>query len=150
MKQELVKDWMSKEVIVIQYDRSLPEAHQLMSTENIRRLPVTNDKGRLVGMITLSDVRSASPSPATSVSIFEMNYLLSSLAVERIMATNPVTIHPQQTIKEAAKLMLKNRISGLPVINDEDLICGIITESDIFRMIVLYEWDDKPNDNSVA
>jgi len=142
MKRELVKDWMSREVVVVKYDNSLPEAHQIMISNKIRRLPVTDENGRLVGIITLGDVRSASPSPATSISIFEMNYLLSSLAVERIMTPNPVTIDPNLSIDEAANIMLQKRISGLPVVDDEGYICGIITESDIFRMVVLHEWNN--------
>ena len=145
MKQELVKDWMTKEVVVISKGSSLPEAHQKMISENIRRLPVVDESGQLVGIITLSDVRTASPSPTTSVSIFEMNYLLSSLTVERVMAGNPETIHPDQTIQEAANVMLTNTISGLPVLDDEGKICGIITESDIFRLVVLHEWRDEIN-----
>lgn len=143
MKHELVRDWMTEEVIVISQDSSLPEAHQKMISEDIRRLPVVDEENHLVGMITLSDVRSVSPSPATSVSIFEMNYLLSSLEVKRVMASDPETIRPDQTVKEAANIMLENQISGLPVIDDQKQICGIITESDIFRMVVLYEWQEK-------
>jgi acetoin utilization protein AcuB len=71
-----------------------------------------------------------------------MNYLLSSLAVERIMTPNPVTIDPNLSIDEAANIMLQKRISGLPVVDDEGYICGIITESDIFRMVVLHEWNN--------
>ncbi len=143
MKQELVKDWMTKEVIVISKDSSLPEAHQKMISDNIRRLPVLDEAGQLVGIITLSDVRTASPSPATSVSIFEMNYLLSNLTVERVMASNPATIYPDQTIQEAANVMLNNTVSGLPVIDGDGAVCGIITESDIFRLVVLHEWGDE-------
>lgn len=142
MKHELVRDWMTEDVIDITKDSSLPEAHQKMISDNIRRLPVTDDAGQLVGIITLSDVRVASPSPATSVSIFEMNYLLSNLTVERVMTHNPVTVHPDQTVQEAANIMLNNTVSGLPVLDKDGIICGIITESDIFRLIVVHEWQD--------
>ncbi len=140
MKRELVKDWMSTDVVVLRIDGSLPEAHQIMISKNIRRLPVTDENGRLAGIITLGDVRSVTPSPASSVSIFERNYLLSNLEIERVMTRNPITIHPNQTIDEAAKTMLQERISGLPVLDDDGRICGIITESDIFRMVVMHEW----------
>ncbi|MDX1413474.1 MAG: CBS domain-containing protein [Candidatus Promineifilaceae bacterium] len=140
MKQELVKDWMSRDVMVVRKDSSLPEAHQIMISDNIRRLPVVDDNGQLVGIITLGDVRSVSPSPASSVSIFERNYLLSNLEVERVMTPKPSTISPDQTINEAANIMLQERISGLPVVDENGQICGIITESDIFRMVVLHEW----------
>ena len=150
MKHELVRDWMTKDVISITNSSSLPEAHQKMISEKIRRLPVTDDSGQLSGIITLSDVRTASPSPATSVSIFEMNYLLSNLKVERVMAPNPATVHPDQSIQEAANIMLENTISGLPVIGDDGEICGIITESDIFRMVVVYEWRDEEQNSGVV
>lgn len=140
MKRELVKDWMSNDVLIVKPDCSLPEAHQIMISEKIRRLPVTDDNGRLLGIITLGDVRSVSPSPASSVNIFDRNYVLSSLEVERVMTSDPATIYPDQTINEAAKIMLEKRISGLPVVDRDGRICGIITESDIFRMIVLHGW----------
>lgn len=111
-----------------------------MISKNVRRLPVADENGRLTGIITLGDVRSVTPSPVSSVNIFERNYLLSNLEVERVMTPNPMTISPNQTINEAANIMLKKRISGLPVVDGDGRICGIITESDIFRMIVLHDW----------
>ena len=142
MKKELVKDWMTTDVLTVRPETSLPEAHQIMVSEEIRRLPVVDDEGRLIGMVTLGDVRGAQPSPATSLSIWEMNYVLSNLKIEKIMSPNPITIHPEQTIGEAARIMLENRISGIPVVNAEGRICGIITESDIFSMVVIHEWTD--------
>ncbi len=142
MKKELVKDWMTTDVLTVLPETSLPEAHQIMVSEEIRRLPVVDDEGRLIGMVTLGDVRGAQPSPATSLSIWEMNYVLSNLKIEKIMSPNPITIHPEQTIGEAARIMLENRISGIPVVNAEGRICGIITESDIFSMVVIHEWTD--------
>lgn len=140
MKKELVKDWMSTDVITVNPKTTLPEAHQIMTNEEIRRLPVIDDEGQLVGIITLGDIRGAEPSPATSLSIWEMNYLLSTLKIEKIMSKNPVTIGSEATIGEAARKMLENRVSGLPVIDDHNRVVGIITESDIFSMVVLNEW----------
>ncbi|WP_374687746.1 CBS domain-containing protein [Promineifilum sp.] len=140
MKKELVKDWMSTEVVTITPDTTLPEAHQIMTNEEIRRLPVVDSDGRLVGIVTIGDVRSAEPSPATSLSIWEMNYLLSTLKVEKIMTTTPWTITAEATIGEAARMMLEHRVSGLPVVDEEHHVIGIITESDIFSMVVLHEW----------
>lgn len=146
MKKELVRDWMTSDVISIKPDMTLPEAHQIMMNEEIRRLPVTNATGHLVGIVTLGDVRGAQPSPATSLSIWELNYLLSQLIVEKIMTPDPVTITADATIGEAARVMLENRISGLPVVDSEGKLQGIITESDIFSMVVLHEWseDEEP------
>lgn len=142
MKKELVKDWMTRDVITISSQSTLPEAHQIMMNEEIRRLPVVDDNGRLIGIITLGDVRGAQPSPATSLSIWELNYLLSSLRVEKIMTPDPITINIEATIGEAARTMLENRLSGLPVIDNGGKLVGIITESDIFSMVVLHEWSE--------
>ena len=140
MKKELVKDWMSTDVITISPETTLPEAHQMMSNEEIRRLPVVDKEGHLVGIVSIGDIRSAEPSPATSLSIWEMNYLLSSLKIEKIMTRNPKTIKPDATIAEAARMMLEHRVSGLPVVDQDCHVIGIITESDIFSMVVLHEW----------
>ncbi len=133
MEKKLVRDWMTPHPITIDPKTTLPEAHKLMREAHIRRLPVI-DRGRLVGIITLGDVREASPSDATTLSIFELNYLLSKLTVEKIMTREPLTISPNATIREAARLMLNHKIGGLPVMEGEHLV-GIITESDIFRVL---------------
>lgn len=138
MKQELVKDWMTKAVVTINPEETLPEAHRMMTEQKIRRLPVLKD-GHLVGMITRGDVRGAEPSGATSLSIWEINYLLARLKVLEIMRPNPSTISPDETIGEAARLMLENKISGLPVVDSAGQVVGIITESDIFRLVAR-EW----------
>lgn len=135
MKQELIKDWMTSTVVAVSPETTLPEAHRLMTENGIRRLPVVN-QGRLVGIVTLGDVRQAEPSDATSLSVWEMNYLLSKLKVERIMTRDPLTISPNKTIGEAAGMMLKNKVSGLPVVDEQGQVIGIITESDIFRLVV--------------
>ena len=140
MKKERVKDWMSTDIITITPETTLPEAHQIMVNEEIRRLPVVDADGRLVGIVTIGDIRSAQPSPATSLSIWEMNYLLATLKIDKLMTRNPKTIHADATIGEVARMMLESRVSGLPVVDDDHHVIGIITESDIFSMIVLHEW----------
>ena len=140
MKKELVRDWMTTDVITIHPDMTLPEAHQLMTNEEIRRLPVVDKRDRLVGIVSIGDVRSAEPSPATSLSIWELNYLLSTLTIGKIMTAQPFTISPEATLAEAARMMLEQRVSGLPVVDEEHRVIGIITESDIFAMVVLHEW----------
>ena len=141
MKQERVRDWMSSKVVTVTCETNLPEAHQIMVSAGIRRLPVVDEHGNLCGILTLGDMRAAQPSPATSLGIWERNYLLSNLTVERIMTADPVTIHPAQSIGETAEIMLEKRVSGLPVVDDDGAICGIITESDIFRMVVRHQWN---------
>lgn len=135
MKQELVKHWMSSQVISVTPETTLPEAHKLMAEKRIRRLPVVRN-GHLVGMVTRGDIREAEPSSATSLSIWELNYLLSKLKIAEIMTANPYTISPEATVREAAEIMLTKKVSGLPVVNDAGTLVGIITESDIFRLVV--------------
>ena len=142
MKQELVKVWMTKNILTATPTTTLPEAHQIMMDNNIRRLPVVEKNGRLIGIVTLGDVRGAQPSEATSLSIWEMNYLLANLKLKKIMTPDPVTVEPDATIGEAARIMLENKVSGLPVVDEDNILVGIITESDIFSMVVLHEWEE--------
>ncbi|HKY79278.1 MAG TPA: CBS domain-containing protein [Anaerolineales bacterium] len=134
MQNERVRDWMTSEVVMISPNQTLPEAHALMKGHKIRRLPVV-DGGELIGILTLGDLREASPSDATSLSVFEMNYLLGRLPVSKIMTRDPLTVSPASGLIEAAKLMLHHKIGGLPVMEGDELV-GIITESDIFRAYV--------------
>jgi CBS domain-containing protein len=120
---------MTPNPITIVPKTTLPDAHRLMKESKIRRLPVV-DRGQLVGIITLGDVREAQPSDATTLSIYELNYLLSKLTVDKLMTREPLTIRSDATIHKAARLMLEHKIGGLPVVDDGRLV-GIITESDI-------------------
>lgn len=140
MKSQLVKDWMTPEPICATTHTTLPDALQMMKERRIRRLPVV-EHDKLVGMVTRGDLRGAQPSEATSLSIYEVNYLLGRLTLDRIMSKNIVTVTPSTTIGDAARLMLKHKIAGLPVVEDGRVV-GILTESDIFRMIVTM-WDEE-------
>lgn len=140
MKHLLVKDWMTREVLSTSPGTTLPEAHRLMTQNRIRRLPVMRN-GHLLGIVTRGDIRGAGPSGATSLSIWELNYLIANLKIEEIMTPDPITISEDATIGEAAQLMLENKISGLPVVDRGTKVVGIITESDIFRLIV-DRWDE--------
>ncbi|PJF44935.1 MAG: hypothetical protein CUN55_01490 [Phototrophicales bacterium] len=131
-----VSEWMSSPVTTITPDTPITDAHQIMKEKNIRRLPVVGKQGKLVGIITIGDVREAKPSDATTLSIWEMNYLLSKLKVEKVMTKDPITVNQNAPILDAAQLMLEHKISGLPVVDDEGKLVGILTESDIFRMLV--------------
>ena len=135
MNDLFVRDWMTPNPITIRDDASLPDAHQLMADYTVRRLPVVDSKGKLVGIIARSDVREAEPSDATTLSIYELNYLLAKLKIDKIMTRDVVTVTPETTIAETAKLMLDKKIGGIPVVED-DKVVGIITESDIFRTVV--------------
>jgi CBS domain-containing protein len=140
MKAELVKNWMTADPISISPQTTLPEAHQIMRSEKIRRLPVVDENDILVGMVTLGDVRGAEASSATSLSIWELNYLLAKLKVSEVMTRKLVTVTPETTLGQTAALMLEKKVSGLPVVEANNRLVGIITESDIFRMVVRHEW----------
>lgn len=134
MESQLVQDWMTRNPISITGKTTLPQAHRLMKENSIRHLPVV-DNDRLVGIVTLGDVRQASASDAPSLSIFELQYILARCQVREIMTRNPITATPTTAVAHAARLMLEHEIRGLPVIEQGKLV-GIITESDIFRMLV--------------
>lgn len=131
----LVREWMTTPVITVTQYTSISNAHQIMKEKGIRRLPVLDDDC-LVGIVTLGDVREASPSDATTLSIWELNYLWSQLTVEKIMSRKLITVDPDETVLAAAQLMLDQKISGLPVVDKSGKLVGMITESDIFRMLV--------------
>ena len=134
MNPQLVKDWMTHNPVTITENTPLPEAFRLMNKNNIRRLPVIKHN-KVVGIVTWGDIREASASDATSLSVFELHYLMEKVRAARFMTRNPITVTPTTTIARAAQLMLEHKISGLPVVKDEKLV-GILTESDIFRMLV--------------
>jgi len=133
----LVRDYMSTPVIPIYPETGVQEALRLMRQHKIRRLPVVNTSGALVGIISERDLLYASPSPATSLSVWELNYLLARLEVQAIMTRNVIVTTPDAPLTEAARLMLQNKIGGLPVVTENNVtgikVVGIITESDIFE-----------------
>jgi acetoin utilization protein AcuB len=134
MKTMRVKDLMTSNPVVAPPEMTLPDALQLMKERNIRRLPVCQ-KGELIGIVTRGDLRGAQPSEATSLSIFELHYLVGRITLGQIMTRHPRRVTPTTTIQEAASIMLRRKISGLPVV-EQDRLVGIITESDIFRLVV--------------
>jgi acetoin utilization protein AcuB len=134
-ENSVVRAWMVSKVITVLPNVSISEAHNIMRNNSIRRLPVVSPEGNLLGIVTLGDVREASPSKATSLSIWELNYLWAQLTVERVMTHKVISITPDTSMVEAARLMLEHKVSGLPVVEDNKVI-GMITESDIFRMVV--------------
>lgn len=126
---------MTPNPVTISPTATVADASELMRTHKFRRLPVV-DKGRLVGIVTDRDLREVSPSPATTLSIFELNYLLAKMQVKEVMRTNVITIRDDATIEEAALLMYNNKIGGLVVVNAAGAVVGIITETDIFKTFV--------------
>lgn len=139
MKNALVRDYMNSPVIAISPKASLADALFLMERNSIRRLPVVQE-GDMVGIVTWGDVREAEPSDALIFSTPERQDLLNKLEVQKFMTLQPlVTVRDDATIAQAAGLMLKHKVGGLPVVNADRQPVGIITESDIFRMVVK-EW----------
>jgi acetoin utilization protein AcuB len=120
---------------IIESEATIADASEMMRTYKIRRLPVV-DNGRLVGIVTDRDLRSVSPSPATTLSIFELNYLLAKMKVKDIMHKDVVTIDVGATIEEAALSMSNHHIAGLIVVNSSGTVVGIITETNIFNSFV--------------
>ncbi len=130
----LVKERMSQPVITVAPDLPIMEALNLMKDEKIRRTPVVkNDK--LVGIISDKDLLNASPSDATSLSVWEINYLLSQISVKEVMSRHVFTVGENTPIEEAARIMADNKIGGLPVTLDEQVV-GLITETDLFKIFL--------------
>jgi len=135
MNTQIVRDWMTPNPITITLQTTLPEARQLMEAHYVRRLPVVN-RGRLVGIVTRGDVREAQASTATTLSVYELNYMLDHLPAKEFMAYEPITISADATIAEAARRMQQHKIGALPVVEFGELV-GIITESDFCRLLIL-------------
>ena len=131
----LVGERMTKRPIIVHPDTPFDEALELMSKERIRRLPVVDKKGKLVGIVTDKDLLYASPSPATSLSIHELHYLLSKIKVRGLMTKEVITVTEYTPLEEAARIMADNKIGGLPVMRDDKLV-GIITETDLFKIFL--------------
>ncbi|MBC7320509.1 CBS domain-containing protein [bacterium] len=129
-----VKWRMTPNPIVIDPEVSILDALHIMKENKVRRLPVVAH-GKLVGIVTEKDLRESPSLKATSLSIYELNYLLAKTPVKEIMTKNPITVTPDTTIEEAAVIMRDNEISGLPVVEDGKVV-GIVTETDIFDMLV--------------
>jgi acetoin utilization protein AcuB len=113
----------------------MDEAMKIMRDNKVRRLPVLNDKGALVGIVSERDLLYASPSPATSLSIYELHYLLSRIHVADVMTSVVITVTEDTPLEEAARIMADNKIGGLPVVKNGELT-GIITETDLFKIFL--------------
>jgi len=128
----LVLEQMTVNPVTIPSQMPVPEALALMREKKIRRLPVVDSHGKLVGIVSEKDLLYASPSPTTSLSVFEIPYLLSKIFVEKVMTKEVVTVSDDTPLESAALLMADRKIGGLPVMKGDKLV-GIITETDMFR-----------------
>lgn len=137
MTEHSVREWMTSDPITITSRQTLPEAYRLMMGNSIRRIPVVDD-GELVDIVTMRDLMQVKPPRNLGLNVIHINDILSNLPIHSMMTPDPKTISPAAPLIEAAKLMLEEKISGLPVIEGGHL-AGIITESDIFRAFVALE-----------
>ncbi|MBI5034863.1 MAG: CBS domain-containing protein [Chloroflexi bacterium] len=130
----LVRERMTANPIVVHPETSFEEALQLLREKKIRRLPVVDKQGMLVGIVVEKDLLYASPSPATSLSVFEVHYLLSKLAVKDVMTKRVITVAEDCPLEEAARIMIDHKIGSLPVVRGKQVV-GIITETDVFKIM---------------
>ena len=131
-----VKDHMTKSPITVTADLKVSTALDIMQKNNFHRLPVVDDKGKLIGLVTEGLVTESSNANTTTLDIYELNYLLSRMLVKEIMIKNVQTISPDVFLEEAAAKMVEYRIGVLPVVDDAGKVLGIITEKDIFQAFI--------------
>jgi len=131
----LVSNWMSKNVITVDVDDSMHDAMKRMKEKDIRMLPVLK-KGKLVGVVTDRDLKRASASDATTLDVHELLYLVSKIKVRDIMTKNPITVPQNFTVEETAEVLLKHKISGVPVVDQNGQLVGTITQTDLFRVLI--------------
>jgi acetoin utilization protein AcuB len=131
----LVKDRMTPRPITVTEDKSIDRALELMRKEKVRRFPVLDKHGELVGIVSEKDLLYASPSPATSLGVYEIPYLLARIKMRDIMTREVITVTEDTPLEEAARIMVDNKIGGLPVVRNDKLV-GIITETDMFKIFL--------------
>jgi acetoin utilization protein AcuB len=132
----LVRERMTSPAVTITPETPFQEALKLMRDKKFRRLPVVDSAGKIVGIVSERDMLHASPSPATSLSVWEVNYLLWKLKISDIMTHNVLTLQQDTPIEDAANLMVTHKIGGVPIVDDSGKVVGVITETDIFRAFV--------------
>jgi acetoin utilization protein AcuB len=131
----LVKERMSRPVITVHPETPVQEALNLMREERVRRFPVVDRHGRMVGIVSERDLLHAAPSDATSLSIWEVHYLVSKITVEKVMTRQVITIAEDTPLEEAARIMADHKFGGLPVVREGEVV-GIITETDLFKIFL--------------
>lgn len=130
----LVKYWMTADPVTVTPDTSVMKASQLMKENKVMHLPVVDEKGDLIGIVSDRDIKEASPSTATTLDAHELYYLLGKLEVKDIMRRKVMTIKPDETVEKAAVIMLKYKITGLPVVEGGKAV-GILSQGDVFRVL---------------
>jgi acetoin utilization protein AcuB len=131
----LVKDRMTPNPVTITPDTSFPDAYRIIREKGIRHLPVVDKEEKLIGIVARTDLLHASPSATTTLSVFEINYLLANLHVREVMSSPPITVPEDAPLEEAARVMVEKKIGCLPVMRN-GILAGMITETDIFETFV--------------
>jgi acetoin utilization protein AcuB len=126
-----VRELMTREPVTVNVDTPVVDARRMMLEHRIRHLLVT-DGGRLAGIVTDRDIRLNLPSPATSLSVWEINYLLARMTVDSVMTRTVITVDPDRDAQDAARIMLDHKIGALPVV-ESGTVVGIMTETDVVR-----------------
>jgi acetoin utilization protein AcuB len=129
-----VRELMTTALVTVVPETEVLEARRLMQTERIRHLLVTSGDGALQGIVTDRDIRLNVASPATSLSVWELSYLLARLTVEKVMSRSPVTVEADADVADAARVMLERKVGALPVVHGGRLV-GIVTERDVMRAL---------------
>ncbi|MBS3784120.1 MAG: CBS domain-containing protein [Anaerolineae bacterium] len=128
----LVKDRMSKPPITVRENVGVEDALRMMHSEDVRRLPVLDKRGSMVGIVSELDLLKVSPSPATSLSVYEIPYLLAKIKMRDVMTREVISVTEDTPLEEAARVMADNKIGGLPVTRNGKVV-GMITETDLFK-----------------
>ncbi len=131
----LARDWMTHDIVTVGIRETLHEASNRMVERHVSMLPVT-DNGNLVGIVTDRDIKHAKPSHLAVMEVKHILYHMTRVEVGAIMTPNPITISPDYTVEETAEILLENKISGAPVVDNEGKLVGVITKSDLFRALI--------------
>jgi CBS domain-containing protein len=134
--EQEIRYWMRAPAITVNLAAPLSEALAIMRENNIRRLPVVLDTGELRGIITHGDIRGADLLRAAGVDSLDIADALQRVKVYEVMAEQPLTISAETSLREAALLMIENKIGGLPVVDMDSMVVGIVTESDLFEALL--------------
>lgn len=131
----LVQNWMSRDVVTVEADTPFLEARLILKDKKIRHLPVV-DRGKLIGVVTDRDLKEAAPSGATTLDVYEVNYLLLKMTVRDLIKKAPITVKPTNSVEKAALLMHDHKIGCLPVVDEAGALVGVITETDLLGVMV--------------
>ncbi len=131
----LVQHWMTRDVVTVEADTPFLEARLILKNKKIRHLPVV-DHGKIIGVVTDRDLKEAAPSGATTLDVYEVNYLLLKMTVRDLIKKDPITVKPTNSVEKAALLMHDHKIGCLPVVDDAGSLVGVITETDLLGVMV--------------